>query len=144
MQQEDNNILVPDHISKWGIYSGHIFVIVAIVAWMHKYYEIVVIAVMLYVSSMLYWKKVNIYSGRRIMDIIIVLGVAYYVAFYASKRFTIEKREILICLIIIMALVHIVNSAIFYFQTVEWLHEEKEEKTGRRRKIKNEGRGVII
>ena len=64
------------------------------------------------------------------MDIIIVLGVAYYIAFYVSKRFTIEKREILICLIIIMALVHIVNSAIFYFQTVEWLHEEKEEKTG--------------
>lgn len=122
LQHEDPNIRVPEHISKWGIYSGQIFGIAGMVAWKYKEYMVGIIAGILYISTVLYWRRVEFYSVRRFIDILIVLGTIYYITIYVNKRYTIDKRELWIYIILLAGMVYIVNSIIFYYQTVGWLH----------------------
>lgn len=124
LQHEDLKIIVPEHISKWGVYSGQMFGITGIVAMIYEYYKIAIVAGILYISTVLYWKRVEFYSIIRLIDIVIVLGTIYYITFYVSKKFTIEKREKWIYIILIVGIAYIINNIIFYYQTVGWLHKE--------------------
>lgn len=128
IQHDDVEIRIPEHISKYGVISGHIFILTTIVAYIKKYYKLAVLSGLLYISTITYWRKVKFNSIHRFIDIGLVLGTLYYITFYESEKFKDGNREIWIYAIMLMGIVYIVNSIIFYFQTIKWLHEKGEGK----------------
>lgn len=125
-EHNDKEVDIPEEISKWGMISGHIFILTTVVAYIRKKYKIAILSLILYVSTITYWRKVKFNSIHRIIDIGLVLGILYYITNYESEKIKGVNREILIYAIIIMIIVYILNSIIFYFQTIEWLHETGE------------------
>jgi hypothetical protein len=91
-QHTDPTCCIPQHISKYGVYSAHIFLLTSPVHYYYGYNITCILGLLLYVSSVLHWRKVKQRGLIKTIDVIICVITINYITFYASARFCYRHR----------------------------------------------------
>lgn len=84
---------IPQSISVIGVYTGHIFLLVAVIAFIYKMYGIAVLGILIYLTTVNHWYKLHKYSVVKFLDIILVIFSIFYVTFVASHHFLQHHRD---------------------------------------------------
>jgi hypothetical protein len=91
-QHTDPTCCIPQHISKYGVYSAHLFLLVSPVNYYYGFHLLSLIGTLLYISSVLHWRKVKQVGFYKTIDIITCLITLSYITFYASGEFCLKHR----------------------------------------------------
>jgi hypothetical protein len=128
MNNNNNNnkffIEIPPNISKYGVISGQAFLVGAFIAFYCKHYYLSFLSVILYVTTMLYWRRVYQVSYIKFADMfiahsMILLVTIYYAIFYFKPKY----RNIWYYFILILATVYSINEYIYYCRTAKKYNE---------------------
>ena len=120
LQHIDLDILVPQHISKNALYSAQAFIILSCVAFMYKYYNLFILLFMLYISSLLHWRKVKYFSLIKVIDIILAFLTISVITFYDITRFCPFYRNIWYYSVFIISTAFTTNEILFYYQILRY------------------------
>ena len=123
-QHNDHVVCVPQHISKIGVFTGQIWLIVAIAAYISQIHSLIPFAITLWATTIMHWLKVQYNGIIKALDIIVVILSILYVSFYASHRFTLNHRDWWFYTCFFVLFVYVVNCIVFYFQTSEDPHSQ--------------------
>jgi hypothetical protein len=91
-QHTDPTCCIPQHISKYGLYSAHLFLLVSPVNYYYGYKLLCLIGLLLYISSVLHWRKVKQGGFYKTFDVITCIITLTYITFYASLEFCLKHR----------------------------------------------------
>jgi hypothetical protein len=91
-QHTDPTCCIPQHISKYGVYSAHLFLIASPIYYYYGYNLISLFGFLLYISSVFHWRKVKQRGFCKTLDVIICLITLSYITFYGSLRFCHRDR----------------------------------------------------
>jgi hypothetical protein len=91
-QHTDPTCCIPQHISKYGVYSAHLFLLTSPVHYYYGHNVTCILGLLLYVSYVLHWRKVKQHGLIKTIDVIICVTTTNYITFYASQRFCDRHR----------------------------------------------------
>lgn len=112
---EQPGICVPPHISVYGVYSAHCFLISSMVNLYHCYYWMFGTQFVLYITTILHWRKVYFNSVYKTVDIfaaVIALGNGLCDTFYLPPTY----KWLYIYYASFMTGIFCINETIFYYQ----------------------------
>ncbi len=115
----NNNIAVPPHISKIGVYTCHSFVVNALAAYYYKLYTLFILLLLLYITSFLHWKNMKKDGIIRNVDIITSIATIIKITKYDSYHFE-SKRWIWLITISLSVFTFIINNMLFYNQVLKF------------------------
>ena len=108
----DTNLVIPQHISFYGLLSGQFILFALLIGFLCKHYYLCLFGLGLYITTMLHWSKIQ-YDTIMYLDVLItifnLLIITFYYAIYFFKA---QYRNIWF---IVLALVTIVFSLNEYF-----------------------------
>lgn len=114
-QHDDSLIAVPDHVSIVGVFTGHMFLASSVVNYNNHYYSLSLTQIMLYITTILHWKRIyhnGIYKQLDITMCYIHCINCYYHAFLMNKIFTV--LSVIVGMLVLT--IHYTNDYIFYYQ----------------------------
>lgn len=127
MSYNNNNkffIEIPPDISKYGVISGHVFLLGAFIAFYCKHYYLSVLSIVLYITTMLYWRRVYKVSYIKFADMFVAHSMIFLVTiYYATYYFKPTYRKIWYYFIVILAIAYIINEYIYYCKTMKKYNE---------------------
>jgi hypothetical protein len=117
-----DSLQVPQHITCYGLYSGQIFIIAALLACYLKHYYLSVMLLCLYVTTMLYWSKVEVeyISYSKAIDIFTATLTLLIAGYYVNNHFKPEYKFVCAVVIIIAILIWFMNAAIYYYTVTQY------------------------
>ncbi len=126
MNYNKSSIEIPPDISKYGVISGQAFLLGAFIAFYCKHYYLSFLSVVLYATTMLYWRRVYQVSYFKIVDMFIAHSMILLVTiYYAIYYFKLKYRKIWYYFIFILAIAYIINEYIYYCRTMKKYNEAK-------------------
>jgi len=119
-------IEIPYSISKYGLVSGHAFLLGAIIAIYCKHYYLSILSVILYVTTMLYWRNVYHISYIKLVDMfmahaVLLLVTVYYSIYYFKAKY----RKMWYYFIVLLIIIYFINEYIYYCRTMKMTSEWK-------------------
>lgn len=118
LQHTDVEILVPQHISKNALYSAQFFVMLSIIAFNYKYYKMLLLLSLLYITSILHWRKVKYFSIIKTIDIILAFLTIITITLFDIHRFCNMYKNVWYFTVFIVLSAFIVNEILFYYQVL--------------------------
>tara|TARA_B000000557_G_scaffold260930_1_gene259066 strand:+ start:372 stop:962 length:591 start_codon:yes stop_codon:yes gene_type:complete len=115
-RHDDSLIAVPDHVGVVGVFTGHMFLASSVVNYNNHYYSLSLTQFMLYITTMLHWKKIYHDGICKRLDITMcyIHGVNFfYHAFLMHKIYTL----ITVIVGIFVLIIYYTNEYIFYYQS---------------------------
>lgn len=94
LQHTDKNICIPQHISRYGIYTGQIFLFTSILSYLYNYNSLSFIGAILYITTLLHWYKLKDNGLIKYIDIVTVTFTVSSVSFYDSTFFCPVDKKI--------------------------------------------------
>lgn len=114
---EDNDILIPQYISKNALYSACFCVFPnCILTYIFGYERMNMLFCILYISTMLHWRKVKNSGVIKIFDICVALLAMYRITFIERFRLHPTYQPYWIYVSYIMSISFIINEYIFYMR----------------------------
>lgn len=113
IQHDDELVLVPQHISKYGVYSGHIIWVPILYSFYDNYTSLGCILFLLYITTILSWYKIYHKSTIKNIDICLVLCTLLKVSFHDSLRWGVNRNVWFYSMYTIIS-IFIINQFIFY------------------------------
>ena len=113
IQHDDEFVLVPQHISIYGVYSGHIIWVAILYSFYDNYTSLGYMLFLLYITTILNWYKIYHKGIIKNIDICLVLCVLLKVSLHDSLRWG-ANRYIWFYSIFIIISIFIINQFIFY------------------------------
>lgn len=113
---------IPQSISVICVYTGHIFLLVAVTAFIYKMYGIAILSILIYLTTVNHWYKLHKYSVVKFLDIILVIFSIFYVTFVASHHFLPHHRDMWIYVMCFAIFVYTLNCLVYYYQTERKYH----------------------
>ena len=121
--------VVPYNISKYGVYSGQIMLVYVILALYYKQYYLSGLGIVLYITTMLYWRNIQKWSNIKSLDIFVVVCFVLLITFYyAPKYFTESNRTVWHIMVILTLLIYLFNNVIWYYQVLQYYNIYKPEQ----------------
>lgn len=116
LQHNDPIVCVPQHISKYGLYSANFFLLNAICNYLYNYNFLAFIGMSLYITTLLHWYKIKHNGLIKIIDVITCIITINYVSFYDSLYFCPEQRKLWLINAFVSATVYLLNKYIEFYQ----------------------------
>jgi len=113
----ENNLYIPPHISKYCVYSSNIILICSTVAFLCNYKIVSLLLLCLYITSNLYWRNPVFNGTIKKIDIFFVFLTFGYLI-YRSFGFKEKYRKIWITTVLIVLVIAIINEALYCFKIV--------------------------
>lgn len=114
---------VPRNISIIGVYTGHIFLLIAILTLWKKMYIMSGLSTLIYITTVFHWRDLHKHSIIKYLDICIALVSILYVTFIASHHFKQNHRDLWILLLCIGVGIYALNCLFYYYQTERSQHK---------------------
>jgi hypothetical protein len=115
-QHTDPIIGVPQHISRYGIYSGHLFLVNAICNYLYNYNWLAFIGLSLYITTMLHWYKIKDNGLIKYIDITTCIITISSVTFYDSYFFCYKDRLAWLFTTFVSIVAYSINKYICFYQ----------------------------
>jgi hypothetical protein len=112
----DSPLLIPQHISRIGLYSGQIVLLNSIASYYYDYYLLASLLFVLYITTLIHWNKIYKNGMVKTLDIIFALLCMLSVTFRDSLRFTPEYAALWYASISTSIVVFVVNECLLYYQ----------------------------
>jgi len=116
-QHTDPSCCIPQHISKYGVYSAHMFLLVSPFNYYYGYKLLSILGLLLYISSVLHWRKVKQGGFYKTIDVIICGITLTHITFYASIEFCVKHRMYWFASVIAGVVSYLINKYIEMNQT---------------------------
>ena len=114
----DNIILVPQHISRFALFSVEFILFVCYLAYIYEYNRLCILFFGLYLSSILDWNKVKYEGIVKTIDILLANEVILHVTIFDCYRFLDTHRFLWYNTVIICSVGFITNEYLFYHQVL--------------------------
>ena len=111
---KNNEILIPQHISRKAFYSAQSFVLLSYLAYCLQFYKLGILSLCLYFSTLIHWNKVMRISVIKIIDIILTVTNVISVTFYDDDMFDEQNKIIWRYAMSITTIAFITNEVVFY------------------------------
>lgn len=111
-----SELLMPQHISKIGLYTGQIVLANSIVAFYYEYYISSFILGVLYITTMIHWNKLYRTSVVKTIDIIFATSSIISVTFRDSKRFHPTYATIWYNTVTLFVTMFVLNECLLYYR----------------------------
>ena len=115
-QHTDPIICVPQHISRYGMYSAHLFLLNAICNYIYNYNSIAFIGVLLYITTMLHWYKIQNTGIIKYIDVTTSIVSLSSITFYESTFFCPSHRLIWFGSAFVSVVAYLINKYIEHYQ----------------------------
>ena len=118
---------VPKNISKYCVYTGHIFLLGSYVLYFRNQWLALVLG-MLYITTILHWREPYKKGWIRTIDITMVwttfVTVSYYIYYYVDPAYHIQ------CVFhfFIVMCAHCLNETLYYYQVTEQVSEKHQTR----------------
>jgi hypothetical protein len=109
-------LLVPQHVTKWGVLTSFLILASSFVAYKYNYYLLAGLSVCLFITSAIHWHKMTAFGLIKILDVLFATVVLGLVTFYYIDDFKPEYKKIWNYTVIIMVSIFVFNWVITYFQ----------------------------
>ena len=109
-------LLVPQHVTKWGVLTSFLILVSSFVAYKYKYYLLTGASVCLFFSSIVHWHKMTAFGIVKKLDVLFATIVLGLITFYYIDEFKPEYKKIWYYTIALMVSVFVFNWVITYFQ----------------------------
>jgi hypothetical protein len=113
-----SDIIIPQHISLIGVFTAHMFLPTAVLAYQHKTYLTTAMLLGLYTSSILHWRKNKSKGLIRTIDMIIAFSTITRVTLVDISLFG-AKRWAWIFSVAAGSITYIANKTLFYNQALQ-------------------------
>ena len=123
-KDKEKYVVIPQHISKYGVYTGHCLLAVSFQAFYQKYTGLGVLLFLLYTTTILHWRKVYNKSIAKTADIITVATVVAKISFHDSIRWK-NYRQLWFYCLIISGFAHLANHKLFYSVIIKTQEKNK-------------------
>lgn len=114
----DNQLVIPQHISFYGLISGQFILFAVLIGFLCKHYYLCLFGLGLYVTTMLHWSK-HRYDNIMYLDILItnitLLIITFYYAIYFFK---VQYRNIWLIVLSVTSIIFALNEY-FYLNYIE-------------------------
>lgn len=115
----NKNVFIPQKISRYGIISAHMFLLASYFSHIKGLNTNRNLLILLYLTSIIYWYKLDDNSIRKYLDILVVNIVLFYFTFYESKNLSSENKKSWYFFCFIMIIIYILNNLMYYKQIVQ-------------------------
>jgi len=112
----DSQLLIPQNISRMGLYSGQIVLLNSLVAYYYEYYLLSGLLFVLYITTLIHWNKIYSKSLVKTVDITFAVISILSVTFRDSLRFMPKYAALWYLSISTSIVVFIVNECLLYYQ----------------------------
>ena len=126
LQHDDKEILVPQHISKFCVYTCQMIVLNAFISFCYKYYILALVNFCLYLSSIVHWQKVKHSGIERKIDVCCVvttLSHATYTSFLMPRFYT----STWLVSLSTGGLIFYANEKLLYYQVLQYYNKKVEK-----------------
>ena len=113
-----SDIIIPQHISLIGVFTSHMFLPTAVLAYQNKTYLTTAMLLGLYTSSILHWRKNKSKGLIRTIDMIIAFSTITRVTLVDISLFG-AKRWTWIFSVMAGSITYIANKTLFYNQVLQ-------------------------
>ena len=110
---ENNDIIIPFYISKYGLITGQLFLINAIVCFVNNYILLSSLLSILYITTILHWNKIKKNGIIRTIDITFAIITIIRITLYDSYYFIPNYKVIWNLYVIISSIIFCINEYIF-------------------------------
>jgi hypothetical protein len=116
LQHTSKTISVPQHISRYGIYTGQTFLLTSILSHSYNYNWLSLVSSLLYVTTLLHWYKLKDHGPIKYIDIFAVIITSSSVSLYDSTFFCPVDRNIWFFSSFLCTSSYFVNKYIVFYQ----------------------------
>ena len=116
IKNDKNQLLVPQHVTRWGVLTSFLILASSFVAYKYKYYLLTGASVCLFFSSIVHWHKMTAFGIVKKLDVLFATIVLGLITFYYIDELKPEYKKIWYYTIALMVSVFIFNWVITYFQ----------------------------
>lgn len=109
-------LLIPQDISRKGLYSAQVVLANSVLAFFYKYYVSSALIFMLYITTLIHWNKIYKKSLVKTLDIILAVSSIISVTFRDSRRFTPKYATLWYTTITISIIAFILNECLLYYR----------------------------
>ena len=114
----DTNLVIPQHISFYGLISGQFILLALLIGFLCKHYYLCLFGLGLYITTMLHWSKIQ-YDTIMYLDVLITIFTLLIITFYyAIYFFKAQYRNIWFIVLAIVTIVFSLNEY-FYLNYIE-------------------------
>ena len=126
-QHNHNEILIPQHISNYCLFSTQFILLNSIVSYIYKLQLLSYLQVCLYISSVVFWSKVKHNGIEKKIDIFFVIIACIY---GTNVSFSLKRFYNLFWLytVLLSGIVFIMNEQLFYYQVRIYYNKTIENK----------------
>ena len=115
-QHTDPIIVVPQHISRYGLYSAQLILLNAICNYIYGYNILTIIGLSLYITSLLHWHKIKSDGLAKTLDVITCVTTINYITFNDSLYFCPRNRQLWILSAFVSIIAYLTNKYIGSYQ----------------------------
>ena len=116
LQHTDPIICVPQHISKYGLYSANFFLLNAICNYLYNYNWLTFVAFSLYITTLLHWYKIKHNGLIKSIDVTTAIITLNSVSFYDSTFFCSHHRQLWFFSTFLCIVTYLINKYIEFYQ----------------------------
>lgn len=119
---QNDSLRVPQRITCYGLYSGQIFIIAAIIACYLKHYWLSVAMFCLYITTMLYWSKMEVVylSYTKAIDIFTATLTLLIAGYYVNNHFKPEYKIVCALVVILAIVIWFINNTAYYYMVTQY------------------------
>jgi hypothetical protein len=112
--RQEETLLIPQHISKYGLISGQLFLINSFVCKYHNYNTLSALLFVLYITTLLHWHKIKHKGLIRSLDIFFAIITISRITFYDSYHFILDHKLIWDLYTFSSIFIFLINEYFFY------------------------------
>jgi hypothetical protein len=116
LQHNDPIICLPQHISRYGFYSAHLFLLNAICNYLYNYNWLAFIGLSLYITSLLHWYKIQYNGLFKTLDVATCIVTINSITFYDSTFFCPQNRLLWYLSAFLCIVTYLLNRYIEFYQ----------------------------
>lgn len=109
-------LLVPQHITKWGVLTSFVLLGFSFLTYKYKYYLLSILSLCVFISSVLHWHKMTLFGSTKIVDFILAASAFLLVTFYYNDILKGKYKRIWYITAAITVAIFLFNWVITYFQ----------------------------
>jgi hypothetical protein len=116
LNNDKAQLLVPQHVTIWGVLTSFLILASGFVVFKYKYYLLAGVSVCLFLTSIIHWHKMTAFGLIKILDVFFAALTLGLITFYYIDEFKPEYKKIWYYTIALMIAVFVFNWIITYFQ----------------------------
>jgi len=116
LYNDKTQLLVPQHITKWGVLTSFLILASSFVVYKYKYYLLTGVSLCLFLTSIIHWHKMTAFGVIKILDALFAALTLGLITFYYIDEFKPEYKKIWYYTLAILVAVFVFNWIITYFQ----------------------------